>query len=130
MTNAKIDLLCPLRPIKYGLRFYYKTLLLVCLVMRVYCIRRLYYSLLIIKVHTNNPRKRNSPLNARAGGIRVEIPFEELVCYVLCINRVYMFSFFIKVSFYFMHTCIHCNFFQKKYRKIIKKIKFLKMYFS
>ena len=65
----------------------------------------------------NNPRKRNSPLNTPVEEIRVEISFEELVCYVLCVNRVYMFSFFIKVSLHFMHTCIHCNFLQRKKKK-------------
>ena len=69
----------------------------------------------------NNPRKRNSPTCAEE--IRVEISFEELVCYVLCVNKVYIFSFFIKVSLHFMHTCIHCNFFRKK-----KMMKYLKMH--
>ena len=42
----------------------------------------------------NNPRKRNSPLNTHVEEIRVEIPFEELVCYVLCVNSVYVFFFY------------------------------------
>ena len=47
----------------------------------------------------NNPRKINSPLNTRAEDIRVEVSFElfeELVCYVLCVNRIHiLYSFFI-----------------------------------
>ena len=38
----------------------------------------------------NNSRRKNSPLNTHAEEIRVEIPFEELVCYVLCVNSVYV----------------------------------------
>ena len=43
----------------------------------------------------NNPRKRNSPLNSRAEDIRVEVPFEpfeELVCYLLRVNRILILS--------------------------------------
>ena len=77
----------------------------------------------------NNPRKRNSPLNMCVEEIRVEISFEELVYYVLCVNRVYIFSFFIKVSLRFMHTCIHCNFFQKNDDEIFKNAFFLAISF-
>ena len=44
----------------------------------------------------NSPKKRNSPLNTCAEDIRVEVtfePFEELDCYVLCVNRVYVYFF-------------------------------------
>ena len=47
----------------------------------------------------NNLNKRNSPLNTCAEDIRVEVPFyqfEELVCYLLCVNRIrILYSFFI-----------------------------------
>ena len=128
MDYAELGLSCPLQPIfkwiilnwvshaHYGpLRW---TLVLfkgftTCLI---HLESFLYTSVLLSPVdkrnQTNNSRKINSPLNTRVEEIRVEIPFEELVCYVLCVNRVYMFSFFIKVSSHFMHTCIHnihCN---------------------
>ena len=113
MDHAKLGLSCPLWPIKVDFGF----------IQRIYYLfdsswEFLYTSISLSPVdkwnQANNPKKRNSPLNTCAEDMRVKISFEELVCYALCVNRVYMFSFFIKVSLHFMHTCIYCNFFQKK----------------
>ena len=58
---------------------------------------------------TNNPRKRNSPLNTRAEDIRVEVsfkPFEELIFYLLRVNRIFfLYSLFIpNKTLHVMHT--------------------------
>ena len=56
---------------------------------------------------TNNPRKKNSPLNTRAEDIRVEVlfePFEEFVYYLLRVNRILYSLFIPNKTLYVMHT--------------------------
>ena len=90
MDYAKLGLSCPLWPIEMDFGFIQKDLLLVCFVSRVFLHTSVSLSPVDKRNQTNNPRKRNSPLNTRVEEIRVEIPFEELVCYVLCVNSVYI----------------------------------------
>ena len=82
MDYAKLGLSCPLWPIKVDFGF----------IQRIYYLFEasrgffLYTSVSLSPVdkrnQVNSSRKRNSPLNTRMEEIRVEIPFEELDCYM------------------------------------------------
>ena len=90
MDCAKLGLSCPLWPIKMDFGFIQEIYYLFEASREFSYIRQFYYPLFIKWNQANNSRKRNSPLNTRKEEIRVEIPIDELVCYLLCVNRIYI----------------------------------------
>ena len=109
MDRAKLGLSCPLWPIKVDFGFIQRIYYLFDSSREFSYIRRFHYPLLIKRNQANTPRKRNSPLNTCAEDIKVEVPFyqfEELVCYLLCVNRIrILYSLFIpNKTLHVMHT--------------------------
>ena len=75
---------------------YLEILFLCFTALRDWHVRRFLIFPVDIKAQTKNPKKRNSPLNTRAEDIRVEVPFirfEELICYLLRVNRIFIHFF-------------------------------------
>ena len=111
---CQIGPLMPTMAHKGGLWIYSKDLLLIWGISRAF----LHMSVSLSPVdkwnQANNPRKRNLSLNMRAEDIRVEVPFEpfeEFVCYLLCVNRILiLYSLFMpNKTLHIMHTC-HTSF--------------------